>query len=108
MRTAAPIALLLVLGFATPAVIAQPAAQGRHVPRPGAILDQLDRIGPVNRILEERLDHRVLNEIEGLENPTSEMLAHWIWERLAPVLPDLAEVIVHETCTSRCEYAGPE
>jgi 6-pyruvoyltetrahydropterin/6-carboxytetrahydropterin synthase len=35
------------------------------------------------------------------------MLAVWVWDRLHPVLPMLAEVIVHETCTSRCEYRGP-
>lgn len=52
------------------------------------------------------LDHYHLNEIEGLENPTSEMLARWIWQRLKPALPLLAGVTVHETCTSRCEYRG--
>lgn len=54
----------------------------------------------------QRLDHCHLNEIEGLENPTSEVLARWIWQRLAPSLPGLAAVIVHETCNSRCEYRG--
>lgn len=53
-----------------------------------------------------RLDHCHLNEIEGLENPTAEMLAAWIWERLKPKLPMLSEVIVHETCTSKCHYRG--
>lgn len=57
--------------------------------------------------LHDALDHRLLNDVEGLENPTSEMLAAWIWERLEPTLPSLAEVHVHETCTSRCEYRGP-
>lgn len=57
--------------------------------------------------LRAQLDHRYLNEIAGLKNPTSEMLARWIWERLAPHLPLLSRVVVHETCTSRCEYAGP-
>jgi len=56
--------------------------------------------------IESALDHRVLNEIEGLDNPTSEMVAVWIWERLKPVLPMLAAVIVEETCTTRCEYRG--
>ena len=50
--------------------------------------------------IEEALDHRCLNEIEGLENPTSEMIAKWIWDRLAPELDLLSEVRVHETCTS--------
>jgi 6-pyruvoyltetrahydropterin/6-carboxytetrahydropterin synthase len=52
------------------------------------------------------LDHNYLNEIPGLENPTSEILARWIWERLQPKLPLLARVTVSETCTSRCEYEG--
>jgi 6-pyruvoyltetrahydropterin/6-carboxytetrahydropterin synthase len=57
--------------------------------------------------LHDELDHRLLNDLPGLANPTSEMLAVWVWDRLHPVLPMLAEVIVHETCTSRCEYCGP-
>ena len=56
----------------------------------------------------ERLDHYYLNEIEGLENPTSENLARWIWEHLAPVLPQLRRIVVRETCTSGCVYSGPE
>lgn len=54
----------------------------------------------------QRLDHHHLNEIAGLENPTSERIARWIWNALKPTLPLLARVIVHETCTSRCEYEG--
>jgi len=53
------------------------------------------------------LDHYYLNEIEGLSNPTSEMLAVWIYDRLKRVLPELSAVIVRETCTSSCEYRGP-
>jgi 6-pyruvoyltetrahydropterin/6-carboxytetrahydropterin synthase len=52
------------------------------------------------------LDHHYLNEVPGLENPTSEVLARWIWERLHPALAGLAEVIVRETCTSGCSYRG--
>ena len=58
------------------------------------------------RPLVERLDHRYLNEIPGLENPTSEVLARWIWEALLPSLPGLAAVEVRETCTSGCVYRG--
>jgi len=58
--------------------------------------------------LHDQLDHRYLNEIEGLANPTSEVLAMWIWERLAPALPGLAQVGVRETCTSGCTYRGPD
>lgn len=56
--------------------------------------------------LRERLDHRYLNEIEGLENPTSENLARWIWERLRGDLPELCGIEVAETCQARCRYGG--
>lgn len=56
--------------------------------------------------LREQLDHHYLNEIEGLENPTSENVARWVWTRLAPTLPGLAAVTVRETCTSGCTYRG--
>ena len=54
----------------------------------------------------EQLDHHYLNDIEGLENPTSENLARWIWSALKPSLPLLARITVHETCTSGCSYTG--
>lgn len=56
--------------------------------------------------VEEALDHRYLNEVEGLENPTSENLARWIWERLEPSLPGLSRVVIRETCTAGCVYRG--
>jgi 6-pyruvoyltetrahydropterin/6-carboxytetrahydropterin synthase len=56
--------------------------------------------------LHDQLDHNYLNEIPGLENPTSEILAHWLWQKLRPSLPALERVIVHETCDARCEYEG--
>ena len=54
----------------------------------------------------DTLDHRLLNDIEGLENPTCERLAVWIWDRLKPTLPILSQVVVNETCTSGCAYRG--
>jgi 6-pyruvoyltetrahydropterin/6-carboxytetrahydropterin synthase len=54
----------------------------------------------------DRLDHYYLNEIPGLENPTSEQLAIWIWNELKPKLPALVRIRVCETCTSGCEYSG--
>ena len=53
-----------------------------------------------------QLDHRYLNDVPGLENPTSEHLARWIWQRLQPALPQLCAVVVHETCTSGARYTG--
>ncbi|MEV8095170.1 6-carboxytetrahydropterin synthase QueD [Kitasatospora sp. NPDC085879] len=56
--------------------------------------------------IEDHLDHYYLNEIEGLENPTSEVLARWIWDRLQSDLPALSALTVRETCTSGCTYRG--
>jgi 6-pyruvoyltetrahydropterin/6-carboxytetrahydropterin synthase len=56
--------------------------------------------------LEDRIDHRCLNEVEGLQNPTSENLARWLWQALRPALPLLSSVVVQETCTSGCVYRG--
>jgi 6-pyruvoyltetrahydropterin/6-carboxytetrahydropterin synthase len=58
--------------------------------------------------LHEQLDHRYLNEVDGLENPTTENLARWIWRRLAPALPGLARIEVRETCTAGCVYRGED
>jgi 6-pyruvoyltetrahydropterin/6-carboxytetrahydropterin synthase len=56
--------------------------------------------------IEEQIDHRYLNEIPGLENPTSENLAQWIWERMKIKLPTLSKVVLRETCTTGCIYEG--
>ncbi|MEO8985728.1 MAG: 6-carboxytetrahydropterin synthase QueD [Rhodanobacter sp.] len=56
--------------------------------------------------LHEVLDHHYLNDVPGLDNPTSEQLAVWLWDRLKPALPLLSAVVVRETCTSGCRYCG--
>ena len=58
--------------------------------------------------LYEQLDHRYLNEIKGLENPTCENIAKWIWTRLKPKLPELSKVGVAESPDSSCLYCGPK
>ncbi len=58
--------------------------------------------------LYEALDHRYLNDVSGLENPTSENLARFVWRRLKPELPGLSKVVIHETCTAGCVYNGAE
>lgn len=63
-------------------------------------------IDDVWRPLYDTLDHHYLNEVPGLENPTSEILARWLWDRLKPALPELCRVTVYETCDARCEYEG--
>ena len=65
--------------------------------------------GDIKRAFEpirEQLNHRCLNEIDGLSNPTSETLACWIWERLRPTLPNLSKVVVMESVDSGCIYEG--
>jgi len=74
-------------------------------PELGWVLDFSD-IKAAFKPLEKQLDHNYLNEIPGLENPTSENIAVWIWEKLQPTLPGLSKVIVRETCTSGCVYRG--
>jgi len=75
--------------------------------RKGWVIDFADIkrcLGPVL----DRLDHHYLNEIEGLENPTSENVAKWIWRHLKPELPILSKIIVAETCSSGCIYEGED
>lgn len=79
--------------------------EGDVAPEKGYLLDYGEIKAAIEPI-KQRLDHYCLNEIAGLENPTSEVIAAWVWRALKPSLPLLAEVVVHETCTSRCHYAG--
>ncbi len=81
-------------------------AAGPVTAREGWVMDFAD-LSKAFQPLFEQLDHRYLNDIPGLENPTSEHLAQWIWVRLKPGLPALSKVVVRETCTAGCEYRGP-
>lgn len=71
----------------------------------GWVIDFADLKRAVDPLV-DRLDHYTLNEIRGLENPTAELLAIWIWRELIPHLPMLHRVTIEETCTSRCHYFG--
>ncbi|MCB9476807.1 MAG: 6-carboxytetrahydropterin synthase QueD [Deltaproteobacteria bacterium] len=76
---------------------------------PGAETGWIRDFGEIKQLfkpIHDALDHRYLNEIEGLENPTSENIAVWIWRRLSPTLPELSRIVIQETCTSGCEYRG--
>lgn len=81
--------------------------EGTVDPRIGWVQDFAD-LSEAFRPLHEQLDHRYLNDVPGLENPTSENLARWIWKRLKPALPLLAQVVVHETCTCGASYRGED
>ncbi len=71
----------------------------------GWIMDFAD-IKEIFQPIYQQLDHYYLNDIEGLENPTSENLAKWIWSRLKAELPMLSQIEVKETCNSGCVYSG--
>ncbi len=81
--------------------------RGEVDPQVGWFIDYAE-IVEAFRPIRDRLDHYYLNEVDGLENPTSEVLAAWIWDRLAPRLPSLWQLTVDETCNSRCVYWGPD
>jgi 6-pyruvoyltetrahydropterin/6-carboxytetrahydropterin synthase len=81
------------------------SVEGEIDPHQGWLMDHSDISSVMEPILKE-LDHAYLNDISGLENPTFEVLAGWIWEKLAPILPCLAEIVIHETPTARCSYRG--
>ncbi len=81
------------------------SVDGEVDPQTGWIYDH-SRISRAMNPLVDLLDHAYLNEIEGLENPTIELMAAWLWERLSPDLPGLSEIVIHETPTARCRYRG--
>jgi 6-pyruvoyltetrahydropterin/6-carboxytetrahydropterin synthase len=74
-------------------------------PEMGWVIDFAD-IETAWQPIHVELDHRTLNDIGGLENPTSENLAVWLWRRLKPVLPGLSGIRVMETHDAGCRYSG--
>lgn len=79
--------------------------EGSVNPKTGWVADFAE-IDAAFQPLRQQLDHTDLNGVAGLENPTSERLAIWIWERLRPALSGLSRVEVAETSTSGCVYRG--
>jgi 6-pyruvoyltetrahydropterin/6-carboxytetrahydropterin synthase len=75
-------------------------------PDTGWLLDFGDITAVVEPLIRRELDHRTLNDVPGLENPTSEMLSAWLWARLRTHFAGLSSITVHETCAARCTYRG--
>jgi len=73
----------------------------------GWVMDFADIAAACQSIIDQ-LDHKYLNDIVGLDNPTSENLARWIWQRLQPTLPQLSKIVVQESPESGCVYKGEE
>lgn len=76
-------------------------------PEKGWIMD-FDDVGTIFKPFLEQLDHHYLNEVPGLENPTSEIISRWIWDNLKPQLPGLSKVKLWETCEQACVYRGED
>ncbi len=66
----------------------------------------MDTVLDAMKPLLKMLDHAYLNNVEGLENPTIEKMAEWLWKKLESQCPGLCEIVVHETPTARCSYRG--
>ena len=81
---------------------------GNVDPHTGWLMDFGEIKKIVKPLIENSLDHYYLNDIQGLENPTSENLAIWIWKKLKPDLPLLNKITVLETCNSACIYSGKQ
>ena len=79
--------------------------EGEVNPDTGWLYDHAE-ISKAMKPLVAQLDHAYLNDIPGLENPTIELMAGWLWKKLLPSLPELAEIIIHETPSARCSYRG--
>jgi 6-pyruvoyltetrahydropterin/6-carboxytetrahydropterin synthase len=80
------------------------AIEGEVDPELGWVIDFSvisEQVAP----LISQLDHQLLNDVEGLGNPTTELLAAWFWDRLA-ALPGLTEISISETASTRCIYRG--
>jgi len=71
----------------------------------GWVIDFSDISKTVDPIISQ-LDHKYLNDIEGLENPTSENIAKWIWEKIKPNMQILSKIVVQESPNSGAVYQG--
>jgi 6-pyruvoyl tetrahydropterin synthase/QueD family protein len=78
---------------------------GEVDPAKGYLVDYGDIKRAVSPLI-DRLDHQLLNSMEGLANPTAENLCRYIWDAVKPALPMLEVVRVCETCTTAAEYRG--
>jgi len=79
--------------------------EGEVDPKTGWFYDHAEISRAMNPLM-DLLDHSYLNEIPGMENPTIENMCQWFWQKLAPQLPGMAEIVIHETPSARCSYRG--
>jgi len=79
--------------------------EGEVDPKIGWIYDHKEISAAMNPLI-DMLDHSYLNDIEGLESPTIEIMAAWFWKKLDPQLKGLKEIKIYETPTASCSFFG--
>lgn len=79
--------------------------EGEVDPHMGWLMDFAEIDQHVDPVIKQ-VDHYTLNDLPGLENPTSELLARWLWDKIKRALPSMVELSVSETPDSRCIYRG--
>lgn len=79
--------------------------RGSVDPQTGFVMDFGDLVKVCDPVIKQ-LDHAIINEIEGLANPTSENMSVWLWSQLKPQLPLLSKIVIKETESSGCVYSG--
>ncbi|MCE9499430.1 MAG: 6-carboxytetrahydropterin synthase QueD [Leptospira sp.] len=80
--------------------------KGKIDPERGWLIDFADIKKIIQPMIDDQLDHYYLNDVPGLENPTSENIAIWLWKKIKPQLKYLEKITLYETCTSACVYRG--
>lgn len=78
---------------------------GNISPDMGWIIDYSEIKNVVTPIL-KLVDHQFLNEVEGLENPTCELICIWLWKKIKPLITELKRIELKETPTSGAIYEG--
>ena len=79
--------------------------EGDLIENLGWVLDYTDLTNVIKPII-ETIDHQFLNDIPGLENPTSELMVIWLWDKIKPLLPMLTKIELNETASSGAIYEG--
>src|SRR5262245_22653904 len=81
--------------------------KGNLNPTPGWVMDFKEMKNKINTVIDE-VDHKTLNKLPGLENPTAENIILWFWQKLKPLLPDLSRIELKETASTGVIYSGED
>ena len=79
--------------------------KGAIDPHLGWIMDFKELKDALSGVIDQ-LDHKLINDIPGLQNPTAENITVWIWKQIQPLLPQLSKIELYETPTTGVIYSG--